>query len=827
MSEETVKSRLSKLKESENGADMIVMDEVPEAEEQEEVVTQTVSKNSIAKATSQGTDILTGAKKTDASTDVLSKKADSSTDVLSKKKSDASTDVLSKTSKTDKVAGKSENAKSTGTKAKSAAQPARKPIEYPAAIQFILNHKSIICGIAIFLIYVLVQMKYVYEVWFDPDELDIYSVAYEMFKGKILYRDIPSQHMPWTYIISWIFFILGAHTAFLQRLYFYILFAGFWTSFIFIYKKYVNKWALIIQPFIYLAVIQHIDFATQILSEHLQVIGFQIFLLEFLMFLKKRDVSLGSCIRMMFGVLFTFGTAFLSVYPLFFMFLGVVFMEIKWGLENRTPMKDFWITIGKRYGRLAGIVAIPWVIMVIAMICTKSFHDFGFGAYTINVLYYPNYMAGLGGSSFSNFLVPITEVVKYYQDWGFDQVGVVFLIRTFLIVCGIYFGYRIAKDESKIAGFAVYMFTFLCGVRGFYNFHGTPFVGIMSLVMAIVMCQYMFGDKEKFDAKPVLTKAALAVMSFIVVINFSTDIQMIPNWIFMDGESNFYQTDTDIMLALTDEDERFWQTNICNSVAWGSGRVSTGPTVSTPWMWDAIGKNDIDEFMNNPARVCVFQLGYESWGHNMADYAPEAYYFIVNNYKYIPTSTMIWVKNDYYEEACAKLGIDPNMENDYGYSCTPFTVDESEMPGHTYEDRKKELEEAAKAAEAGEATEEETTEEVTTEEETTEATTEATTEEETTEDDRNLSGPIIDETTSPMDDDNSTGPGGTSVTGDTSTTGPSSTSSGNGPGDVTVSPADDSPGNKSSNGVTSDTPGAIQAPDGSWVVPDDSTGPGQ
>lgn len=801
MSEETVKSRLSKLREIdgkadkttdvltkasdelENGADVIVMDDVPESPKQEVAATAKAEESSELKPAPS---VSKSSKNESASTSDV--KGDSKMSQQSRR--------------TNKVTH-----------------------SYPAAIQWMLDHKGIICGIAIFLIYVLVQMKYVYEVWFDPDELDIYSVAFEMFKGKVLYRDIPSQHMPWTYIISWIFYILGAHTAFLQRLYFYILFAGFWTSFIFTYKKYVNKWALVIQPFIYLAVIQHIDFATQILSEHLQVIGFQIFLLEFLMFLKKRDVSLGSCIRMMFGVLFTFGTAFLSVYPLFFMFLGVVFMEIKWALEDGTSMKDFWITVGKRYGRLAGIVAIPWVIMVIAMICTKSFHDFGFGAYTINVLYYPNYMAGLGGSSFSNFLVPITEVVKYYQDWGFDQVGVVFLIRTFLIISGIYLAYRIAKDESKIAGFAVYMFTFLCGVRGFYNFHGTPFVGIMSLVMAIVMCQYMFGDKEKFDAKPVLTKAALAVMSFIVVINFSTDIQMIPNWIFMDGESNFYQTDTDIMLALTDEDERFWQTNICNSIAWGSGRVSTGPTVSTPWMWDAIGCHDIDEFMQNPARVCIFQLGYESWGHNMADYAPEAYYFIVNNYKYIPTSTMIWVQNDYYEEACAKLGIDPNMENDYGYSCTPFTVDESEMPGHTYEDRKKELEEAAKAAEAGaaEETEEETTEEVTTEEETTEVTTEEETTEATTEDDH-LSGPLIDESSSPLDDENTTGPGGTSVTGDTSTSGPSSSGTGNGPGDVTVSPADE---RTNSNAVTSDTPGAIQAPDGSWVVPDDSTGPGQ
>ena len=258
-------------------------------------------------------------------------------------KADKTTDVLSKPS--DEL--ENESAFTSDVKGDSKmSQQSRRTYKvthsYPAAIQWMLDHKGIICGIAIFLIYVLVQMKYVYEVWFDPDELDIYSVAFEMFKGKVLYRDIPSQHMPWTYIISWIFYILGAHTAFLQRLYFYILFAGFWTSFIFIYKKYVNKWALVIQPFIYLAVIQHIDFATQILSEHLQVIGFQIFLLEFLMFLKKRDVSLGSCIRMMFGVLFTFGTAFLSVYPLFFMFLGVVFMEIKWALEDGTSMKDFW-----------------------------------------------------------------------------------------------------------------------------------------------------------------------------------------------------------------------------------------------------------------------------------------------------------------------------------------------------------------------------------------------------------------------------------------------------------------------------------------------------
>ena len=796
MSEETVKSRLSKLREIdgkadkttdvltkasdelENGADVIVMDDVPETSSDLKPM-PSVSKSSIAKATSQGTDILTQAKKPDVKTDVLSK--------TDKKKSVA------------------------------------KPETYPAAIQWMLDHKGIIFGIAIFLIYVLIQMKYIYEIWFDPDELDIYTCAYEMFKGKILYKDIPSQHMPWTYIISWIFYVLGARTVFLQRLYFYIMFAGFWTSFIYIYKKHVNKWALVLQPFIYLAIIQQLDFATQILSEHLVVIGAQIFLLEFIVFLKERDISLGACIRMSIAVVLTFGTAFLNIYPLFFLGLGVLVLEIKWGVEAHEKMSDWWKKMGIRYGKLLGIVAIPWLIMTICMLATHSFHDFGFGAYTVNRLYYPKYMSGLGDSIFSTFAIPVTEVHKNLIDINLSEIGVIYVLKMMLIISGIYFAYKIFRTNGLIAGLTVYFYAFAYGHRGYFNFHGTSFLGLAALITALVLVHYGIDTWEKFDKKPVLTKAFVWIMLADIVLAFSVQIMLIPNWIFVKGETNFYQTDSDIVKAITDEDERIWQTNICDSVSWATGRVTTGPTVSVPWMWEAIGSHKIEDYKKSPARVALFYLGYESWGNNMADYAPEAYYFIVNNYKFIPGSTQVWVLNEYYEEACAKLGIDPNTENDSGYSCTPFTVDESEKPGHTYEDRKKELEEAAKAAEAAEAAEEETTEEVTTEEETTEVTTEEETTEATTEDDH-LSGPLIDESSSPLDDENTTGPGGTSVTGDTSTSGPSSSGTGNGPGDVTVSPADE---RTNSNAVTSDTPGAIQAPDGSWVVPDDSTGPGQ
>lgn len=639
--------------------------------------------------------------------------------------------------------------------------------------------KTIIFAIGIFLLFIFIQLKYLYEVWFDPDELDIYTVAFEMVKGKVLYRDIPSQHMPFTYIISALFYLLGAHSVTLQRLYFYILFAAFWTAFIFIYRKYVNKWVFILMPFIYHAVIQHLDFSTQILSEHVAIIGAEIMLLEFLVFLKKRDIDIWSCIRMSLAVVLTFGTAFINIFPLFYMGLGVLLLEIKWGRERGDSAKSWWIMMLKRYGRLFGIVAVPWVILLICVLATHSLHDFGFEAYTINRLYYPKYMAGLGGNVLSSFVAPITVLSEYVFGFSFEDVGIFYIFKLFLLGCGIYFAYRKGRVSGLIAGLTIYMYVFSFGGRGFFNYHGATFIGMVSLLAAYVFVTYSFGDWKRFDKRSLLEKGSMAVISVLFVVIYVTDLPLMIN--FVNGyETNFYKEDTEIMDALTEEDERVWQTNVCDAVPWAARQVTTGPSVSCPWMWEAVGCLKIDDFKQNPARVIMFQIGYESWGYKMADYAPDAYYFIVNNYTYIPGSTQIWVLNSYYEEACQKLGLDPNAENDSGLSCTPYTVDPSEMPGMTAEDREK-ARQAAEEETEGDASVTPEAAEDTVEEVTTEATTEAT----------------IEETTEAEE------------------------SSAEGPGSVDVSPADDN-----SSSVDENTDGAVQAPDGSWIIPDDSDGPG-
>lgn len=578
-------------------------------------------------------------------------------------------------------------AKSGASKNKNKADKEKKAVStgFFGRIQSLLTQgrgRLITFGVLIFAFYMILQLKYVYDVWFDPDELDIYTVAFEMVKGKVLYRDIASQHMPFTYIYSAIFYILGAKQVYLQRIYYYILFAGFWTGFVFRYRKYVNKWALVLHPLLYLTLMQVQDFSTQILSENLSIIGIEIFALEFIRFLKEKDIDTKGCILMCIGVMFTFGTSFISIFPLFFVGLGVLLTEIKWGIEKHQPQKDWWLMMIKRYFKLFGIVAIPWVIFLIYGLATKSLGSFYMDAYLINRLYYPKYNGGIGGGAAGTFLQPITDFANAFFDIKVKNIEPTFALRWITLLTGVlYFPYRLAKKNGVISGLTMAIFALSCGLRGYFNYHGKVLVALISMFTMIVLVEYTYHSKDSFSKAGLARKGFLATTVVLIFANYSYNINNLFT-IILNSEYNHYQYDTDYVLTLTDEDERIWQTNMCDAIPWASKRVTTGPSVSCPWMWEGVGVNKMDDLRKNPPRVIMFQLGYESWGHKMSEYAPEAYQFILDNYRYMPDSGQIWVLNSYYDEACRKLGLDPaTLVNDGGMGVTPYEVKDNEKPG--------------------------------------------------------------------------------------------------------------------------------------------------
>ena len=514
--------------------------------------------------------------------------------------------------------------------------------------KFWQKYRTAIMVVAIFAIYLMIQLRYIGDTWFDPDELDIYGTAFEMVKGKVLYKEICSQHMPVSYFISAFFYILGAHSTVLQRLYFYIAFAALWTAYIFIYKKYVNKWVLFLQPFLFFAIIQNLEWGTQIISEHIAVMGVQMLLLEFLMFLEKRDISLASCIRISIGILLSFGTMFINIYAVFYLAIGVIALEIAWYKVSRPYIVKF--------AKLVLIVAVPWLIILIYMLATHSVSDFVMGAYTINREYYPKYMVGIGSSPTSMFDVGITRTAEYLTGFTFDGLDAFYIVKLFMVGCMIYMAYRIIKSKGWIAGLTFFMFVSSLGLRGFFGFHSIAYIGAATLVTTYVMVEYMFESKEVYAKKPVISKAFLAVIAALFIAFFSANLHYMLHFLKME-DMNGYKEDVKIVQTITDEEERIWQTNTCNSVSWGSLRVTTGPTVSTPYMWEAIGTEKMESFKNAPTRVVIFEEDYESFGLRMQDYAPEAYTYITDNYSVVPGSDQIWVRNDYYDEACAKLGI--------------------------------------------------------------------------------------------------------------------------------------------------------------------------
>lgn len=521
--------------------------------------------------------------------------------------------------------------------------------------------RRLILGLGCFAFLVFIQLKYLYNTWFDPDEVDIYVYAYEMNLGNVLYRDLPSQHMPFTYYISAFFYLIGAREIYLQRICFYIMFAAFWTGFVFRYRKYFNKWAIVLHPILFFTLLQNQDFSTQILSENLAAIGAEIFILELLRFLKEKDIDIKGCILMSIAVVFTLGTTFVSIYALFYLGLGVLSLEIYWGIKNKQPMKEWWAMMLKRYLKLFGIVLIPWVIFIIYSLATHSLYDCYYQAYVVNREYYPKYI-GIGGSALEGFFIPITRLCGSFIEFKLKDLTQYALIEKSMLLMGtLYFPYKLHKKEGVIAGVTLSMFVMSLAERGYFSFHGKQAEAALALLSASVMIDIVYQSKEKFAKAGLARKAYFVTFCFLIFVNYCNNLT--ENFVFVYfSEKNHYESDTDAVLAITDENDMMWQTNICNTVEWVSKVPNVNVPVSCPWMWEGVGSKRFDRVKQIRPKVIVYTEDYVCWGAKMSEYAPEAYNFIEENYTYLPGTEQIWVRNEDYAESCRILGYDPEAE---------------------------------------------------------------------------------------------------------------------------------------------------------------------
>ncbi len=510
--------------------------------------------------------------------------------------------------------------------------------------------------LVLFLIYFILQLKAINQNYFDSDEFDIFVGGEAIWRGAWLYRDFFSQHMPFSYYISAVFWLLGATSVLLQRIYFYVMFSAIWVFIIKRYSKIVNQKCLIIYPVIFIFLINCYDMGTSILSEHLNAIGAVLLLLEYRMFSlnEKNKISLSSCIIISASILLTFGTTFVSAFLIFAVVLMVIFSEFRIIRTHGIKGKELFNYLRGKYTLLIVCCVAPWLLLCIIYLAAGVLDDFYYGAYYLNREIYPAYLGGYGDDILSAIYGGVPEIAGYFGNTLSGLFNNSFEMSNFILLLSLciavgYIIYHIVEKDKK-EGLLWILMLVESATRGVFNFHSTHFVALIAMICAICF----------FDTKPAQEKSRKTS----IVNSVKYGLVCILSVVYVSDTSAFFtinlsseKSETAIMLEkILSEDEGVWCCQLANNYVYiESGRYPY-KTLAVPWFWDAYGQQMLDEFGDEPPRVCILNDNLEVWGHNVNDYAPGLISYV--NEHYTKYSDMLYIRNDYYNEAVNKIEAD-------------------------------------------------------------------------------------------------------------------------------------------------------------------------
>lgn len=504
--------------------------------------------------------------------------------------------------------------------------------------------------IFVFLLFFVVQFKFVNDTWFGTDELDVMLGGKTIASGYQLYSDFSSQHMPFSYYISALFDILGAKTVTMQRIAFYLFYALLWTIIYGRYKKIVGKKVLFFYPLCFLCLICCYDMGTTILSEHLAGIGFIILLLEYLHFYKNRILKVDNYIAISISIILTFGTIFVAIFGVFAIAMGVLAREIQWTLTEKKSFLLFLKEMLRKYLPLAFWVALPWVILGAYYFIVNNVRIAFFSAYTLNRAIYPKYN-GYGESILKTMLGSVDYFIGLVKGFftlsDITFITVVYAIVILLLIAAIV---EIARKKEYILCVVLSVFLLFLGTRGYFNFHGTQWVEVAAFVITYYLCEVLVVNGKAFEQKRLYYRLTVVGMIFIIASAYLGTFSMLADRSLKEGENG-----TSLIVGqITDKNEGIWQLTFSNDVLMMADRPSIQNVGATPWGWEGHGARVLAMYEQSSPRVVLYDEEHECWGNKLKDYAQDLVAFMQERYTRYG-DTIIYIRNDYYEEACKIL----------------------------------------------------------------------------------------------------------------------------------------------------------------------------
>lgn len=501
----------------------------------------------------------------------------------------------------------------------------------------------ILCWVLFFML-----LAYFGQPRFITDEGDVFYVGKGIACGQLLYRDIISQHMPFTYYIAAVFYLLGARTYGAMQVCFYGLLSVLWGGMYYRYSDRFGKKAMVIYPVLYVVMLSRIPLAYAMLSEQLQAIGFVLLLLELLQFAKTRRIGLDTSIIVSLAIVMSFGTTFVSAFAVMFVFLTVMAVEISDHIRQKTGFISMLRQLFQKYWKLVAICVAPFALMVLLYAATGTLDDFVSWAYTVNRVAYPKYNGGYGGSIIGGVYRGWTFLLECLSNWTLQMPEMSYTLICFMAVVFFVKLWREYRDPILILG----VLAFLIGTatRGVFEFHGVGCVAVMCMMIAIVAEQ----EWNRFSH----STWRVACIAACVLVVASSYFALIPTIASVRlGRDETPGTLRWAIDANTEKFEKIGNATLHIDALFESHALTTEIGAACPWIWEWGGQQRLENLRQNPPRVILYDENTDVWGSRIVDFAGDLDAFMKENYTSFPEYNlrMFYVRNDCYAEAKQKF----------------------------------------------------------------------------------------------------------------------------------------------------------------------------
>lgn len=489
---------------------------------------------------------------------------------------------------------------------------------------------------------------------FASDEAEIFLKGNAIAQGRLLYLEIGSQHMPIMYYISAFFSMLGVSTNVGLRLCFYFLTACLWGLIYYRYEAEVGKRVVVLSPVLYIVTISMISMGYAILSEQLVAISMVILLFELLRFQRTNVLKLDSCVMISLAIFLSFGSAFVSIFSIFAVALTVLMMEIRTCVKEKTGVAKAFLYLVRRYWKLVLIVALPFAILCGYYYATGSLRAFYGWAYYLNRVIYPHYY-GYGTNILNSMFSGLYEFGQSFSVENLSVSSIAWLLLFYLTLTALLQIHRSRRDPILTGGLVFLLIA--AATRGVFNFHGLAAVALICVFSAMSLDALW---KRLRCAECPAWKHGIVILCALM---FSGSyLSLLPQLFLLDLSPELDENSTTYCLdQITEHGERVGMGVMANDVLVDAGVIPAMVTGgSCAWMWEYGGAQAMEELQANPPRVFVFSPDISTWGYALSDYAPELLEYVEDNYMAMTVidQPMLYVRNDYYNEACAILKTD-------------------------------------------------------------------------------------------------------------------------------------------------------------------------